>query len=155
MVFEGLKRRREKNLAKRYGMTVEEYRRYKERMKKEKGERRRKLKLKEIAEQHKFEEFKIEQKFKEKRQQRKAGGGRGSGVMDALETLVGPASSGDIPDPLGLFGSKEQPKRKRKRKASKKTGTTIKITVNQPKKRTRKKKGTRRRRKKQEFSLGL
>lgn len=112
MVLENVKEKLERFKAKRHGMTVPELR---EHMRQRKEERKRfklELKEKERAEHQKFEEWKIEQKYKQKRKQVKKGGG--GSITDVIYTLGGRPSEERGSDPLGLFGSPKRSTRKRK-----------------------------------------
>lgn len=116
--IKNVKAKLERAKAKHHGMTVPELR---EHLKKRKAERRAfkaELRRKEREERQKYEKWKIEQKYKQRRKRVKAG--KPTGFLGALEALGGSQKKSDPllgPDPLGLFGS---PKKKRKRRKKRK-----------------------------------
>lgn len=104
----------EKAKARAYGMTVPELRQHLTKRKAEKRKYKMELRQKEQAEKVKFEKWKIEQKYRQKRKQAKKSGS--TGIMGVLGMLGGsPSQKGDY-DPLGLFGSPTKTKRRKRRK---------------------------------------
>jgi len=100
MVLKKLREKFTKAKAKRLGMTVAELKKA-----------RKDLKRKEGEERLKHEKWKIEQKYKQKKQAKK---GKGGGVT-GLITLLGGSGQNDS-DPLGLFGSPKKPRKKKRKK---------------------------------------
>jgi len=93
----------EKARAKHHGMTVEELRAYQARLRSKKRE-----------EQLKYEEWKIEQKYKRKRKQAKKG--KSGGIAGFIEFLGGSPQKTSSSDPLGLFGTPKKKRKKRRKK---------------------------------------
>lgn len=106
----------ERAKAKAHGMTVPELREHLRKRKAERREFKAELRKKERAERAKFEKWKIERKYKQKRKQVKSG--KSSGILGSLEMLGGKPSKKDANyDPLGIFGP---PKRLTRRKTRRK-----------------------------------
>lgn len=105
--------------ARAHDMTVPELREHLKKRKVEKRAFKAELRKKEHAERQKFEKWKIEQKYKQKRKQVKSG--KSSGVLSALEMLGGtPSKKSSGYDPFGIFGEPRRSTRKRKTQKRKK-----------------------------------
>lgn len=117
----------ERAKARAHGMSVPELREHLRTHKAEKRAFKVELRKKEHEERAKFEKWKIEQKYKQKRKLVKSGKGGFKGSLaefgSAMEVLGGkPSKKGEGYDPFGIFGpatgvgSKRKKKRRKKRR---------------------------------------
>jgi len=103
----------EKAKAKAHGMTVPELRQHLKKRKAEKRAFKAELRKKEQEERQKFEKWKVERKYKQKRKAVKKG--KATGALGVLEMLGGKPQKGGS-DPFGLFSSPKKPRKKKRKK---------------------------------------